>query len=54
MLGFYFEGEYLEYIGEPKKAMKAFEKAFMLDEIDFLTKEHAVEKMDALKADFGY
>ena len=54
MLGFYFEGEYLEFIGEPKQAMKAFEKSFMLDEIDFLTKEHAVEKMDSLKADFGY
>ncbi len=54
MLGHYLEGEYLEFMGEPKKAMKAFEKAFMLDEIDFLTKEHAVEKIDALKADFGY
>lgn len=54
MLGFYLEGEYLEYQGEPKKAMKAFEKAFIMEEIDFLTKDHAIEKMDALKADFGY
>ncbi|NKI31480.1 alpha/beta hydrolase [Croceivirga thetidis] len=54
MLGFYFEGEYLEYIGEPKKAKKAFEKSFLMEEIDFLTKEMAIEKIDALKADFGY
>lgn len=54
MLGFYFEGEYLENIGEPKKAKKAFEKAFLMEEIDFLTKEMAIEKIDAIKADFGY
>jgi len=54
MLGFYIEGEYLEFIGDPKKAMKAFEKSFLMDEIDFMTKEMAIEKIDGLKADFGY
>ena len=54
MLGFYLEGEYLELAGEPKKAMKAFEKAFLMNPIDFLTKEMALEKIDAIKADFGY
>lgn len=54
MLGFYFEGEYLENIGEPKKAKKAFEKSFLMEEIDFLTKEMAIDKIDAIKADFGY
>lgn len=54
MMGFYFEGEYYEEIGEPKKAFKTFEKAFQLEEIDFLTKDMALEKIDALKADFGY
>lgn len=54
MLGFYFEGEYYEQMGEPKKAFKTFEKAFNMEEIDFLTKEMALEKIDALKADFGY
>ncbi|WP_349664465.1 esterase [Cellulophaga lytica] len=54
MLGFYFEGEYFEEIGEPKKALRTFEKAFGMDEIDFLTKDMALEKIDALKADFGY
>lgn len=54
MLGFFFEGEYYEQLGEPKKALRTFEKAFGMDEIDFLTKEMALEKIDALKADFGY
>lgn len=54
MMGFYFEGEYYEQLGEPKKAFKTFEKAFAMEEIDFLTKEMALEKIDALKADFGY
>lgn len=54
MLGFYFEGEYYEEMGEPKKALRTFEKAFGMQEIDFLTKEMALEKMDALKADFGF
>ncbi len=54
MLGFFFEGEFYEQSGEPKKALKTFEKAFIMDEIDFLTKEMALDKIDAIKADFGY
>ncbi|MFS4415889.1 alpha/beta hydrolase [Maribacter sp. 2307ULW6-5] len=54
MLGFYFEAEYYEQMGEPKKALKTFEKAFLMEEIDFLTKDMALEKMDAIKADFGF
>lgn len=54
MMGFYFEAEHYEFIGEPKKAFKAFEKAFQMEEIDFLTKDLALDKIDALKADFGY
>lgn len=54
MMGFYFEAEYYEELGEPKKALRTFEKAFGMEEIDFLTKEMALEKIDALKADFGF
>ncbi len=54
MLGFYFEGEYFEEIGESKKALRTFEKAFGMIEIDFLTKDMALDKINALKADFGY
>lgn len=54
MLGFFFEGEYYEQLGEPKKALRTFEKAFGMPEIDFLTKDMALEKIQSLKADFGY
>ncbi|WP_224484132.1 alpha/beta hydrolase [Robertkochia aurantiaca] len=54
MLGFYLEAEYLEQMGEPKKAMRTYEKAFGMKEIDFLTKDHALEKIDRIKADFGW
>jgi hypothetical protein len=54
MMGFYFEAEYYEQIGEVKKALRTFEKAFGMQEIDFLTKELALEKIDAIKADFGF
>ena len=54
MLGFYFHAEYYEEIGEPKKALRTYEKAFGMAEIDFLTKDMALDKIDALKADFGW
>ncbi len=54
MMGFYFEGEYYEHLGEAKKALRTFEKAFGMQEIDFITKELALEKIDAIKADFGF
>jgi hypothetical protein len=54
MLGFYLEGEYYEFNGDPKKALRSFEKAFGMQEIDFLTREMALNKMDALKTDFGF
>ncbi|GGW49285.1 alpha/beta hydrolase [Arenibacter certesii] len=54
MLGFYFEAEYYEQLGEPKKALRIFEKSFAMAEIDFLTKDMALEKIQAIKADFGY
>lgn len=54
MLGFFWEAEYLEQLGEPKKALRTYEKAFGMKEIDFATKDLALQRMDALKADFGW
>ncbi len=54
MLGFYFMAEFYEKSGEPKKAMRTYEKAFGMDEIDFITKDMAIDKIDAIKADFGW
>ncbi|THD69528.1 esterase [Robertkochia marina] len=54
MLGFFVEAEYLELSGEPKKAMRTYEKAFSMPEIDFLTKDLALERIDKIKEDFGW
>ncbi|SFU59381.1 hypothetical protein SAMN05216480_10910 [Pustulibacterium marinum] len=50
----YLMGEYYEQIGNPKKAVKHFQEAFAKEEIDFMTKDLAYEKMQAIKNDFGY
>ncbi|XLS28883.1 alpha/beta hydrolase [Flavobacteriaceae bacterium M23B6Z8] len=54
MLGFFFEAEYHEQMGEPKKALRTYEKAFGMPEIDFLTKDMMLDRIDSLKADFGW
>lgn len=54
MMGFFFEAEHYELAGEPKKALKTYEKAFGMQEIDFITKDLALDRIDALKADFGF
>ncbi|MBL7471946.1 alpha/beta hydrolase-fold protein [Robertkochia sediminum] len=54
MLGFFIEAEYLELSGEPKKAMRTYEKAFSMPEIDFLTKDLTLQRIDQLKQDFGW
>ena len=54
MIGYFFQAEYFEYMGEVKKALRAFEKAYQKEEIDFLTKELAYDKIASIKDDFGY
>ncbi|MFI2741407.1 alpha/beta hydrolase [Zhouia sp. PK063] len=53
MLGFYLEGEYLEKVGKPKQALRAYQKAYILKNIDFLDKDIIVDRMTKLKQDFG-
>lgn len=54
MLGFFLEAEYLELSGEPKKAMRTYEKAFSMPEVDFLTKDLTLQRIDKIKEDFGW
>ncbi len=49
----FFMGEFYEFIGKPKKAVKHFQEAFAKEEIDFMTKDLAYEKMQGIKTDFG-
>jgi len=54
MLGYYYLGMFYEQTGEPKKAMRAYENGFQLEEIAFLTKDYMLDKVNKIKEDFGY
>ena len=54
LLGNYYLARYYEEKGEPKKAMKMYTSAYILDEIGGITKDLMMEKADQIKADFGY
>lgn len=54
MLGHYYLGIYYEQIGEPKKALRAYENGFLKEEVAFLTKDYMLEKVEKIKEDFGW
>ncbi len=54
LLGNYYLARFYEETGEPKKAMRTYQSAYMLDEIAGITKDLMIEKADLIKADFGY
>ena len=54
LLGSYYLARYQEETGAPKKAMKTYRAAFVLEEIAGITKDLMLERADAIKADFGY
>lgn len=54
MLGNYYMALSLEQLGEPKKAMKAYQNAFLLEEVSYITKDLVLDKAEAIKADFGF
>lgn len=54
LLGHYFLGRFYEETGEPKRAMKTFRSAYILEEIGGYTKDEMLDRADAIKRDFGY
>ncbi len=54
MLGYYYLALGYEQLGEPKKAMRAYENGFQLSEVAFLTKDYMLDKVNKIKEDFGY
>ncbi|HPF97512.1 MAG: alpha/beta hydrolase-fold protein [Flavobacteriaceae bacterium] len=54
LLGNYYLARFYEETGEPKKAMKTYQSAYVLKEIGGFTKDMMLERADAIKADFGY
>jgi hypothetical protein len=54
LLGHYYLARFSEEMGDPKKAMKMYRSAYILEEIGGITKDLMLEKADQIKADFGY
>jgi hypothetical protein len=54
LLGSYYTARFYEENGDPKKAMKTYQSAYILEEIGGITKDLMLEKADAIKTDFGY
>lgn len=54
MLGLYYLARFYEEKGEPKKAMRHYQSAFILEEIAGITKDQVLDKAQAIKIDFGY
>lgn len=54
MLGNYYLALANEKIGEPKKAMKMYQNAFLLEEISFITKDMMLDKAEQIRKDFGF
>ncbi len=54
MLGTYFDARYDEETGNPKRAMRSYQKAYGQDPISFLTVDFMLGKADQIKKDFNY
>ena len=54
LLGNYYLGRFYEETGNPKKAMKTYQSAYILEEAGGITKDHVLELSEQIKADFGY
>ncbi|MFN4761866.1 alpha/beta hydrolase [Gillisia sp. Q332] len=54
MLGTYFDARYDEEMGNPKRAMRSYQKAYGQDPISFLTVDFMLNKADQIKKDFNY
>ena len=54
LLGHYYLGRFYEETGEPKKAMRTYRSAYILEEVGGYTKDEMLERADAIKRDFGF
>lgn len=54
MLASFFEARYDEETGNPKRAMKNYQKGYGQQPISFLTVDFMLDKAEQIKKDFGY
>lgn len=52
-LSLYFKARFYEETFEPKKALKAYQAAYVMEESPFMNKDEVLEKIDEIKAEFG-
>lgn len=50
----YYMGLFYEATGNPKKAMKSFQEAYIYQEIDGITKDDLLERADRIKVEYGF
>ena len=53
LASFYF-ARYYEETGNPKKAMKTYKSAYVLDEVEGYTKDDMFQRANTIKAEYGY
>ncbi|HSJ12332.1 MAG TPA: alpha/beta hydrolase-fold protein [Gillisia sp.] len=54
MLATFFEARYEEETGNPKRAMKSYQKAYGQEPVGFITVDFMLDKAESIKQDFGY
>jgi len=54
MLASFFEARYDEETGNPKRAMRNYQKGYGQQPISFLTVDYMLDKAEQIKKDFGY
>lgn len=54
MLATFFEARYEEETGNPKRAMKSYQKAYGQEPVGFITVDFMLDKAERIKQDFGY
>ncbi len=52
-LSSYFKARFYEETFEPKKAIKNYQAAYVMENSSFINKDQVLEKIEALKAEFG-
>lgn len=54
LLSLYYIGRFYEETGEPKKAMRSYQSAYIMDEIAGITRDEVLDRANSIKTDFGY
>ena len=54
LLNNYYMGRFYEATDNPRRAIQAYQEAYIYQEIDGITKDDLLDRADRLKSEFGY